>query len=318
MHNQDQLQVVLNAKMVEPNRISVSFGQTSAAKKSIHAPAGTAMIFQVPSPALIAETVSVAARRRWAAWRPWGARVSAVQTSTLKHEVLFDGSQPADQITSIRADAEESHHGRGDEVDSLASVELQADDMLADAGILLDDRLDIAANAHAKQSAQLVVNVTAACGNVPADASKEAFAASKAKTTLPEDRTNMHAADTIGSGEPPIDRSSHSLPLGPLQHQATSAEMITAGSKQSEFDSLRMEKEGELAACKALSDVEGSLEALRKRVAAERLRALVEGAPFLVHAASGTRERFVWFRCGLREALPAFAAVFLHLLQSLL
>ncbi|KAK9915901.1 hypothetical protein WJX75_005788 [Coccomyxa subellipsoidea] len=101
--------------------------------------------------------------------------------------------------------------------------------------------------------------------------------------------------DTIGSGEPPIDRSSHSLPLGPLQHQATSAEMITAGSKQSEFDSLRMEKEGELAACKALSDVEGSLEALRKRVAAERLRALVEGAPFLVHAASGTRERFVWF-----------------------
>lgn len=295
--------------------MSVSVGQTSGAKDSMHAPAGTAMISQVPSPALYGETVSVAAKRRWAAWRLWGARVSAVQTSTLKHDLLFDGSQPADQITSIRADAEENHRGRGDEVDILASVQLQVDDTLADAGILIDERMDIAANAHAKQSTQLVVNVTAACGVVPADAIKEAFAASEAKIALPEemtDTTHLHAADTISSGESLTDHSSHSLLLGPPEYQATSAGGITAGIKQSESDSLQMEKEGRLAACKALSDVEGNLEALRKRVAAERLRALVEGAPFLVHAASGTREKFVWFRCGLREALPAFAAVFLH------
>ena len=294
--------MVLNAKMVEPNCMSVSVGQTSAANDAIHAPAGMATDSPIPSPALNAETLSVAAKRRWAAWQPWGARVSAVQTSTLKHELLSDGSQPADQITYIRADAEENYHGMGDEVHSLASVQLQADDTLADAGILIDERLDIAANAHAKQSTQLVVNVTAACGIVPADALKEVFAASEAKTTLPEevnDRTSVPAADTISSKEPPTDRSSHSLVLGPPEYHSTTAEGITAGSKQSEADSLRMEKEGRLAACKALSDVEGSLEALRKRVAAERLRALVEGAPFLVHAASGTREKFVWFRCVL-------------------
>lgn len=59
---------------------------------------------------------------------------------------------------------------------------------------------------------------------------------------------------------------------------------------------LAREKGIREAACRALAEMEGNLEALRKRLAAERMLALVDGAPFLVHTTSGPKLQLVWYR----------------------
>ncbi|BDA44459.1 Uncharacterized protein PYUK71.03c at N-terminal half [Coccomyxa sp. Obi] len=305
----DQLQAVLSAKMVEPNRISVSIGQDAAeqapkqdspgiAKEALRARLTTTEEHAQPA-------LPVHERPSWLPWRGRAASARAVQTLTM---------QPRSAATAISepVTAEAQYETTNtfifgvDEEDS-SQFEAAGDQGAVRQGLQPNpnEKTTSAPEDGRKKSMQHVVHVTAACTAARADAAQQDSRAENIHSTTEVCTRSNSMTLEIGTilpsasdTDPPEERTSPDTLLGSSAEidagEGSTPEGVTA-SKPAAGGNFDAEKEARLAACKALADTTANLEALRRRIAAERLRALVEGAPFLVHAASGPKQQVVWY-----------------------
>jgi hypothetical protein len=96
------------------------------------------------------------------------------------------------------------------------------------------------------------------------------------------------------------------LPKGPhvLSRQADSAE--AQGIPTAAAAAARLHEAG-----RKLAELEENLCALRRCQAMHQVQALVQGAPFLVHASGGggPKEQLLWYRCGCAPACTYVASI---------
>ena len=307
----------------------ITVGQNRAAEQSGQIPISTEEDSSVPLPTPTANVAAAPtiARRSWVAWRPWGPQEHVVEMIAAEVDIQIGEKQKADEFTPLRTAMQGKDHGREDEGKPLDPMQAFT---VFDNGAFMESLRPSDSNegdsTFSQNYHQHVVHVTAACGTAPADIPLEAAHANEATikaihgtAPLPEvaqDRT------TVPNGHGPSATEDSADPMGDLRSQSLQGISIKEASiiivseddyivaRQEESEPIRGEGDANLAAVKALSDARASLEALQKRVAAERLRALVEGAPFLVHDASGAKGQFLFYRYGRRSCFSVVSSKF--------
>lgn len=307
--------------------MSITVGQNRAAEQSGQILKSTEEDSSVPLPTATAKVAAAPtiARRSWVAWRPWGPQEHIVKMSAAEVDIQIGGKQQADEFTPLRTVMQGKVHGREDEGKPLDPMQAFT---VFDNGAFMESLRPSESNggdSTFKQNVhQHVVHVTAACGTAPADIPLEAAHANEATikaihgtAPLPkeaQDRT------TVPNGHGPSAAEDSANPMGDLRSQSLQGISVKDASiiivseddyivaRQEESEPTRGEGDASLAAVKALSDARASLEALQKRVAAERLRALVEGAPFLVHDAAGAKLQHLCYRYGRRSCFSVVSS----------
>ncbi len=311
---QDQLQAVLSARMVEPNRISISIGQDTAGQADSPGVARKAMRERLVKTEEHSEPeLSVPERPGWVPWRGRAARATAIPILAMQSQSAVTAtSEPvaAEYITTntliFGLDEEDSSpvEAAGDQGAVRHGPKPYPNEQtpnLPDGGI--------------KKSLQHVMHVSAACTaavvGVPQQESRAVDNHPMMDQCIKSDSETL----VIGAVVPSTpDTGPQEEPTIPHTALGSTSSVVTdvgegsnpeglAASEPAADGDLTADKETQLAACKALADVTANLEALRRRIAAEQLRALVEGAPFLVHAAPGRKLQIVWYKYGSTTAI---------------
>ncbi|CAL8470417.1 g9959 [Coccomyxa elongata] len=298
----DQLQAVLSARMVEPNRISISIGQDAAVQADSPGVARKAMGKHLDMPdEHLQPALSVPERPSWMLWRGRAARVTAMQTAVtaVAEPVAAEAEYEITNTLIFGLDEEDS-----------SLLEAEGDQGAVRQGLkpYPNEQPSDSPEDGTKKSLQHVVHVSAACTAAVAGAAQQE---SRAVDIYPMINGQCIKSDseTLDTGvlvpstpkaDPQEEPTSPHTLLGFAFLAVTAAgegstpEGLAASEPAADGD-LSVDDKAQLAACKALADVTANLEALRRRIAAERLRALVEGAPFLVHAAPGPKQQIVWY-----------------------
>lgn len=282
---QDQLQAVLSAKMVEPNRISISLGQNAAeqapkqdspgaAKRGVELCLTTAE--QPPHVDLPAPE-----RPSWMPWRGRASRVTAVQTLA---------TQQWSAVTAVsEAVAAQAQHETADTL--ICALEEEDSGQLeaaGDQGVVKPRQqpfdYEQASNAPEngmKESMQHAVHVIATCTVAAADAAQQGSRAADIHSTMGgcirSDSRALLNDGAILPGTSDIDPQEAATSPHTVHGSASSADAAAdagedstpagpAASQPAPDGDFHAEKEARVAACRALAHASANLEALRRRM----------------------------------------------------